>query len=99
MSKPSGQSISPPQGATHIERLPTLYGVEKNGKIKTWVANIYLKGTNAQTGNAFATIEHGQQDGKKQMTVRDYTEGKNIGKKKRDDAVTAMYCRNKKEVA
>jgi len=81
MSKLAGQINTPLQGATHIERLPTLYGVEKNGKIKTWVANIYLKGTSAQTGDAFATIEHGQQDGKKQMTVRDYTEGKNIGKK------------------
>jgi hypothetical protein len=79
-SKNAGQINTPPLGATHIERLPTLYGVEKNGKIKTWVANIYLKGTNAQTGNAFATIEHGQQDGKKQLTVRDYTEGKNIVK-------------------
>ena len=80
-SKNAGQINTPPQGETHIERLPTLYGVEKNGKIKTWVANIYLKGINAKTGNAFAAIEHGQQDGKKQMTVRDYTEGKNIGKK------------------
>lgn len=68
-------------GLTHIEKLPMLYGVEKNGKIKTWCANIYLKGTDMQSGHAFATIEHGQQDGKKQMAVRDYTEGKNIGKK------------------
>ena len=67
--------------AKHIEQLPILYGIEKNGKIKTWEANIYLKGTNMQTSHAFATIEHGQQDGKKQLTVRDYTEGKNIGKK------------------
>jgi len=67
--------------AKHIDRLPMLYGIEKNGKIKTWEANIYLKGTNQQTSHAFATIEHGQQDGKKQLTVRDYTEGKNIGKK------------------
>ena len=34
-----------------------------------------------KSGHAFATIEHGQQDGKKQMAVRDYMEGKNIGKK------------------
>jgi hypothetical protein len=66
---------------THIEQLPPLYGVEKNGKIKTWIANIYLKGVNPNEDYAFATIEHGQQDGKKQLTVRDYTEGKNIGKK------------------
>lgn len=69
------------QGSTHIEKLPMLYGVEKNGKIKTWEANIYLKGTDMKSGHAFATIEHGQQDGKKQMATRDYTEGKNIGKK------------------
>ena len=69
------------QGLTHIEKLPMLYGVEKNGKIKTWDANIYLKGTDMKSGQAFATIEHGQQDGKKQMATRDYTEGKNIGKK------------------
>jgi ATP-dependent DNA ligase len=66
---------------SHIQALPPLYGIEKNGKIKTWNANIYLKGKNPATDPAFATIEHGQKDGKKQTTVRDYTEGKNIGKK------------------
>jgi DNA ligase-1 len=66
---------------SHIQTLPPLYGIEKNGKIKTWTANIYLKGKNPATDPAFATIEHGQKDGKKQTTVRDYTEGKNIGKK------------------
>lgn len=76
-------STNPNPNAKHIDQLPILYGIEKNGKIKTWEANIYLKGgTNAQTSHhAFATIEHGHQDGKKQLTVRDYTEGKNIGKK------------------
>ena len=76
-------STNPNPNAKHIDRLPILYGIEKNGKIKTWEANIYLNGgTTAQTSHhAFATIEHGQQDGKKQLTVRDYTEGKNIGKK------------------
>ena len=96
-SKNAGQSISPPQGATHIEQLPTLYGVEKNGKIKTWVADIYLKGTNAQTGNAFATIEYGQQDGKKQMTVRGYTEGKNIGKKNETTPLQQCIAETKKK--
>ena len=96
-SKNARQSISPSPGATHIERLPTLYGVEKNGKIKTWVANIYLKGTNMKTGNAFATIEHGQQDGKKQMTVRDYTEGKNIGKKNETTPLQQCIAETKKK--
>ena len=81
MTKQGGQINTPTLTPNHIEKLPMLYGVEKNGKIKTWAANIYLKGANAQSGHAFATIEHGQQDGKKQRTVRDYTEGKNIGKK------------------
>jgi ATP-dependent DNA ligase len=83
MSKHGGQINTPvpTPNTTHIEQLPILYGVEKNGKIKTWSANIYLKGVNEQNGHAYATIEHGQQDGKKQLTVRDYTEGKNIGKK------------------
>jgi len=79
MSKATGQINNPT--ITHIEQLPMLYGVEKNGKIKTWLANIYLKGVNAKSDHAFATIEHGQQDGKKQLTARNYTEGKNIGKK------------------
>ena len=80
-SRKASKTMSSLQGLTHVEKLPMLYGVEKNGKIKTWEANIYLKGTDMKSGHAFATIEHGQQDGKKQMTVRDYTEGKNIGKK------------------
>jgi ATP-dependent DNA ligase len=84
----TGQLITPnpmqsfdASNALHVEQLPPLYGVEKNGKIKTWNANIYLKGKDPVSDPAFATIEHGQQDGKKQLTVRDYTEGKNIGKK------------------
>ena len=74
-------NASPPPMHTHVEKMPPLYGIEKNGKIKTWIADVFLKGSNPQTDPAFATIEHGQQDGKKQVTVRDYTEGKNIGKK------------------
>ena len=76
-------SLAPAAAAsadTLIETLPTLYGVEKNSKIKTWCASIYLKGANASTNPAYAIIEHGQQEGKKQTTQRDYTEGKNIGK-------------------
>lgn len=80
-TKQAGQLNTPNTNTTHIEQLPPLYGIEKNGKIKTWIANIYLKGVNPAQDYAFATIEHGQQDGKKQLTVREYTEGKNIGKK------------------
>ena len=62
----------------HIEDLPTIYGVEKNGKTKVWTARIYRDELN---GFATAEIEYGQLDGKKQTTSREYTEGKNLGKK------------------
>lgn len=75
---------------TLVESLPVLYGTENNGKTRVWIAKIYLKGKSksaqaqaqaqAETP-AFATIEHGQLDGKLQLTIREYTEGKNIGKK------------------
>ena len=33
---------------TLVESLPVLYGTEKNGKTRVWVAKIYLKGKNKQ---------------------------------------------------
>lgn len=62
----------------HVDTLPTIYGVEKNGKTKVWMARIYRDVLN---DNATAEIEYGQLDGKKQVTTREYTEGKNLGKK------------------
>ena len=97
MSKPAGQINTPAPTTTHIEQLPILYGVEINGKIKTWSANIYLKGVNKKSGHAYATIEHGQQDGKKQLTVRDYTEGKNIGKKNETTPLQQCIAETKKK--
>jgi DNA ligase-1 len=75
-----------PNHHTLIESLPVLYGTEKNGKTRVWVAKIYLKGKSKSAqaqaeAPAFATIEHGQLDGKLQLTIREYTEGKNIGRK------------------
>ena len=57
---------------------PTIYGVEKNGKTKSWTARVFVDMLN---GNATAEIVYGQLDGKKQTTTREYTEGKNLGKK------------------
>ena len=82
---------------TLIVSLPTLYGVEKNGKIKTWCASIYLKGANASTNPAYAIIEHGQQEGKKQTTQRDYTEGKNIGKKNETTPLAQCIAETKRK--
>jgi ATP-dependent DNA ligase len=55
---------------------PILYGIEKNGKIKSWKAWVSIEGA-----FAISYIEYGQLDGKKQTNMRQYTEGKNIGKK------------------
>lgn len=73
-----------PDAHTLVQVFPVLYGTEKNGKTKVWNAKIYLEGKHTSASaqiHAFATIEHGQLDGKKQLTIREYTEGKNIGKK------------------
>ena len=56
--------------------LPTLYGKDTSGKIKQWSASIYTKDSIAQY-----VVEYGQVDGKLQTTHREFTEGKNIGKK------------------
>jgi DNA ligase-1 len=77
-----------PETHTLVQEFPVLYGTEKNGKTKVWIAKIYLKGKHTSASalassqiHALATIEHGQLEGKKQLTIREYTEGKNIGKK------------------
>lgn len=61
---------------------PTLYGTEKNGKVKTWVATIKTVNLSSSGGNkiVMSTITYGQLDGKKQIITREYTSGKNIGK-------------------
>jgi ATP-dependent DNA ligase len=56
----------------------TIYGRDKHDKIKIWKAAVHV---DPSTGKAIATIEHGYMDGKLQTTTREYTEGKNIGKK------------------
>lgn len=72
---------------TLVEQLPLLYGIEKNGKMKTWSACIHTDGV-----IAWAEIEFGQMDGKKQLTRRDYTAGKNIGKK--NETSCLIQCTN-----
>lgn len=75
-----------------IEQLDTLYGVEKNGKIKTWSASIYSDGS-----IAWAEIEFGLIDGKKQITRREYSVGKNIGKKNETTPLTQCLNETKKK--
>lgn len=75
-----------------IEQLPILYGLEKNGKTKTWTAFIYSDGT-----KAWADIQYGQLDGKKQTTRREYLEGKNIGKKNETSPLQQCINETKKK--
>ena len=97
MPKQQSSSLAPATADTLIETLPTLYGVEKNGKIKTWYASIYLKGADKKTSPAYAIIQHGQQEGKKQLTQRDYTEGKNIGKRNETTPLTQCIAETKRK--
>jgi DNA ligase-1 len=69
------------------ETLPTLYGKDTSGKPKQWSAAIYTNGTIAQY-----VVEYGQVDGKLQTTTRDFTEGKNIGKK--NETTPLQQCSN-----
>ncbi len=58
-----------------------LYGIDKKGAIKIWEASVGVMplGPN-NTDIAVATIEYGLLGGKRQITTRQYTVGKNIGK-------------------
>lgn len=68
-------------------KFATLYGSEKNGKTKQWSAIIYEK-----EDIAIAEIEFGQVGGKLQKTTREYTQGKNIGKK--NETTPYQQCLN-----
>lgn len=72
-----------------IEDFPILYGIEKNGKVKVWKASVYL---HLSSNKAMSVIEFGQLDGKKQTSTREYTEGKNIGKK--NETTPLQQCLN-----
>lgn len=97
MSKQQSSSLVLAITETLIETFPILYGIEKGGKIKTWCASIHLKGTDKKTSPAYAIIEHGQQEGKKQTTQRDYTEGKNIGKKNETTPLAQCIAETRKK--
>ena len=62
---------------TLVKKFDDIYGISKSGKTKLWTANVYQN----PDGSAYASMEHGFLDGKKQTVIRDYTGGKNIGRK------------------
>jgi DNA ligase-1 len=71
---------------------PILYGTEKNGKTKVWKASVHYDNI---TTYALSLIEFGQIDGKKQVSSREYKEGKNIGKK--NETSPLQQCINETE--
>ena len=75
-----------------VEELPKIYGIEKNGKTKVWSATIYSDGIASK-----AVIEYGQIDGKKQINEREYTIGKNIGKKNETSPLQQCLAETKKK--
>ena len=65
-----------------VQSFPTLYAIDKNGKIKVWTAAV-LQTTDKNAvaaGYATARTTHGYINGKQQVALRDYNTGKNIGR-------------------
>lgn len=58
-----------------VKTFPTLYGRDQKDKIKQWSASVYK-----QDAIYICHLEFGLLDGKKQVSQREYTKGKNIGK-------------------
>ena len=66
-----------------VQSFPTLYAIDKNGKIKVWTAAVLQPTTDKNAvaaGYATARITHGYINGKQQVALRDYNTGKNIGR-------------------
>jgi DNA ligase-1 len=68
-----------------VQSFPTLYAIDKNGKIKVWNAAVIRPTGSAvdddETATAVAArIMHGYINGKQQLALRHYNTGKNIGR-------------------
>jgi hypothetical protein len=61
-----------------VHSFPTLYAIDKNGKIKVWTAAVLQPTTDKSS--ATARITHGYINGKQQVAYRDCDAGKNIGR-------------------
>jgi DNA ligase-1 len=57
---------------------PPIFGKDKTGKTRVWKASVF---SSQDSNKGIAVIQHGILDGKLQVDTREYTEGKNIGKK------------------
>jgi hypothetical protein len=60
----------------------SIFGKDKSGKTRVWKATVFsFQTSNPQMCKAMSVIQHGIYEGKLQLDTREYTEGKNIGKK------------------
>lgn len=57
--------------------LPTLYGTTSAGKTKVWSVSV----VQCSDLTAYYTVTHGEEGGKMQHTTRDFTTGKNVGRR------------------
>ena len=73
---------------------PPIFGTDKTGKTRIWQSTIFLLngGKIAQ-----AVIQHGIYGGKLQLDTREYTEGKNIGKKNETTALEQCVAETEKK--
>jgi len=69
-----------------------IFGKDKSGKARVWAATIFRFTT---THKALAVIQHGIYEGKLQIDTREYTEGKNIGK--RNETTPLQQCMSEVE--
>lgn len=74
---PGSKSSSP---VLHKE-FPHLFGKDKAGKTRVWQASVFAINGQPPSVVGMAVIQHGIYGGKLQVDTRQYTEGKNIGKK------------------
>lgn len=74
---------------SHNHEFPVLYAKDKNGKMKSWSADVFTH-SNVLCNQAIQRIMYGYIDGKQQISYRDYNEGKNIGKK--NETTPLMQC-------
>jgi DNA ligase-1 len=66
-----------------------LHSIEKNGKTRVWYASIHY---HPSSNTAYSVIEFGQEGGKLQTSTREYTTGKNIGRK--NETTPLEQCTN-----
>jgi len=69
-----------------------IFGKDKYGKARVWAATIFRFTTSPK---ALAVIQHGMYEGKLQIDTREYTEGKNIGK--RNETTPLQQCMSEVE--